>query len=73
MLRGCAWNNNAANCRAAQRNNNSLDNRNNNVGFRPASARYRIGEIPEAYGPLVSAKVVTMSLSPAPASAGRSV
>ncbi|MGA1840693.1 MAG: SUMF1/EgtB/PvdO family nonheme iron enzyme [bacterium] len=34
MLRGGSWNNNAQNCRSANRNYNMPDNRNNNVGFR---------------------------------------
>jgi hypothetical protein len=33
-LRGGSWNNNAKNCRSANRNNNSPDNSNNNNGFR---------------------------------------
>jgi formylglycine-generating enzyme required for sulfatase activity len=33
-LRGGSWNNNAQNCRSANRNNNNADNRNNNIGFR---------------------------------------
>jgi len=32
--RGGSWNNNANNCRAANRNNNDPTNRNNNLGFR---------------------------------------
>ncbi|MEA3450726.1 MAG: SUMF1/EgtB/PvdO family nonheme iron enzyme [Bacteroidota bacterium] len=32
--RGGSWNNNAGNCRVANRNNNSPGNRNNNLGFR---------------------------------------
>ena len=36
MLRGGSWNNNARNTRAANRNRNSTDNRNNNVSFRPS-------------------------------------
>ncbi|MBQ4328129.1 MAG: hypothetical protein IJC27_00225 [Lentisphaeria bacterium] len=36
MNRGGSWNNNARNCRSANRNNNSPDNRNNNLGFRLA-------------------------------------
>ncbi|MBA3945515.1 MAG: SUMF1/EgtB/PvdO family nonheme iron enzyme [Herpetosiphonaceae bacterium] len=35
--RGGSWNNNPINLRAANRNNNSPDNRNNNVGFRLAT------------------------------------
>jgi formylglycine-generating enzyme required for sulfatase activity len=29
------WNNNADNCRVANRNNNNPTNSNNNIGFRP--------------------------------------
>jgi len=34
VLRGGCWNNNAQNCRSANRNNNTPDNRNHNIGFR---------------------------------------
>ncbi|MBK7408735.1 MAG: SUMF1/EgtB/PvdO family nonheme iron enzyme [Saprospirales bacterium] len=35
VLRGGSWNNDAENCRVANRNNNNNpDNRNNNNGFR---------------------------------------
>ena len=34
MVRGGSWNNNQNNARAAYRNNNHPDNRNNNIGFR---------------------------------------
>ncbi|MFZ2900242.1 MAG: hypothetical protein WA004_16550 [Saprospiraceae bacterium] len=34
MNRGGSWNNNAENCRVANRNNNWPENRNNNIGFR---------------------------------------
>ncbi|AUT00516.1 peptidase C14 [Nostoc sp. CENA543] len=34
LLRGGSWNNNARNCRSANRNRNARANRNNNVGFR---------------------------------------
>ena len=34
VLRGGSWNNNARNCRAAYRNRNHPDNRNDNIGFR---------------------------------------
>jgi hypothetical protein len=36
-MRGGSWNNNAQNCRSANRNNNTPDNRNNNIGFRLVS------------------------------------
>lgn len=39
--RGGSWNNNARNCRASNRNNNSPGNRNNNLGFRLLSTRRR--------------------------------
>lgn len=34
VKRGGSWNNDADNLRVANRNNNSPDNRNNNIGFR---------------------------------------
>jgi hypothetical protein len=34
VVRGGSWNNNARNCRAANRNNTTPDNRNNNIGVR---------------------------------------
>ncbi|TLU88034.1 MAG: hypothetical protein FDX21_01310 [Chlorobium sp.] len=34
VFRGGSWNNNAENCRSANRNRNTPDNRNNNIGFR---------------------------------------
>ena len=37
MLRGGSWNNDASNCRSANRNRNDADNRNNNNGLRLAS------------------------------------
>ncbi len=39
MNRGGSWNNNAENCRVANRNNNNPDNRNNNLGFRLVSTK----------------------------------
>ncbi|MBP6601604.1 MAG: SUMF1/EgtB/PvdO family nonheme iron enzyme [Verrucomicrobiales bacterium] len=38
VKRGGSWNNNAANCRSANRNRNTPENRNNNLGFRLAAA-----------------------------------
>lgn len=40
--RGGSWNNNASNCRVANRNNNTPDNRNNNLGFRLALAQKKL-------------------------------
>lgn len=46
VLRGGSWNNNPRNIRSANRNRNTPENRNNNSGFRLASAsggRGRLG------------------------------
>lgn len=54
VVRGGAWNNNQTNARAAYRNNNAPDNRNNNIGFRLACSSHtfdplqRRGVIPVA-------------------------
>ena len=37
VIRGGSWLNNATFCRSANRNDNNPDNRNNNIGFRPAN------------------------------------
>ncbi|MBF0227291.1 MAG: hypothetical protein HQK76_17740 [Desulfobacterales bacterium] len=37
-MRGGSWNNNARNCRSANRNRNTPDNRNSNNGFRVAAS-----------------------------------
>jgi hypothetical protein len=37
VVRGGAWNNNPQNLRTANRNGNTADNRNNNLGFRVRS------------------------------------
>lgn len=41
VLRGGSWRNNAQNCRAANRNGNPPDNRNENIGFRLSRAHGR--------------------------------
>jgi hypothetical protein len=40
VKRGGSWNNNAQNCRSANRNNNTPSNRNNNLGFRLTNTIY---------------------------------
>ncbi len=55
--RGGSWNNNPRNCRSAYRNNNSPDNRNNNIGFRvvcraPSTLLYQnwqVGHLPGVF------------------------
>ena len=37
MIRGGGWNNNAEHCQSSIRNRNTPENRNNNLGFRPAA------------------------------------
>jgi Sulfatase-modifying factor enzyme 1 len=37
VIRGGSWNNDAQNLRSANRNNNTADNRNNDLGFRLVS------------------------------------
>ncbi len=41
VIRGGSWNNNPRNVRAANRNHNAPDNRDNNLGFRLVSTRHR--------------------------------
>ena len=44
VLRGGSWDNNARNCRSANRNDNDPTNRNDNIGFRLSStALARVG------------------------------
>ncbi|MBN1654521.1 MAG: SUMF1/EgtB/PvdO family nonheme iron enzyme [Deltaproteobacteria bacterium] len=50
--RGGSWNNDARNCRSANRNNWNPGNRNNNLGFRPASSPRR----PEGRRPRIPAQ-----------------
>ena len=45
VIRGGSWNNNPRNARSANRNRNTPENRNNNLGFRLALAQ-RTGWIP---------------------------
>ena len=65
VIRGGSWNNNAQNCRSANRNNNNPDNRNNNIGFRLASSPHR--PTARVHGPAPSASVVTRAAIPRPA------
>ncbi len=50
MVRGGSWINNSDNCRAAYRNRNTPDNRNNNLGFRVCCAPhidpFPVGAVP---------------------------
>jgi hypothetical protein len=41
VVRGGSWNNDPRNLRSAVRNRNEPDNRNDNLGFRPASTLAR--------------------------------
>jgi hypothetical protein len=43
--RGGNWNNDARNCRSANRNNNEPGNRNNNLGLRVARARRKVEHV----------------------------
>jgi len=43
--RGGSWNNDARNCRCANRNNNWPGNENNNLGFRVSRARRSVEHI----------------------------
>jgi len=53
VLRGRSWNNNPRNLRAANRNRNTTENRNNNMGFRVGSTLFaRAGAITVAPGVL---------------------
>ena len=46
MVRGGSWNNNQDNARAAYRNRNHPDNRNNNIGFRLVCSSHTLGSLP---------------------------
>ena len=51
MNRGGSWNNTARNCRSANRNRNSPENRNNNLGFRVArSSADKVDALPDGTG-----------------------
>jgi len=51
VVRGGSWNNNPQNLRTANRNRNTTDNRNNNLGFRVGSTlSARAGAITVALG-----------------------
>jgi hypothetical protein len=58
VLRGGGWNNNEAFVRAANRNHNQPDNRNNNIGFRcvVAPGVNTRGQVPWVYGGRASAE-----------------
>ena len=65
VIRGGSWNNNANNCRSAQRNNLNPDNRITNIGFRLASSPHR--PTARVHGCAPSAPVVTRAAIPRPA------
>ncbi|MEI7955327.1 MAG: SUMF1/EgtB/PvdO family nonheme iron enzyme [Verrucomicrobiota bacterium] len=48
--RGGSWRNGGSNCRSANRNRNTPDNRNNNIGFRVAAAPAGMGWISRPAG-----------------------
>jgi hypothetical protein len=50
VLRGGSWNNNLDNSRAANRNNNAPDNRNDNNGFRVVRALPQVRCVTRAAG-----------------------
>jgi Sulfatase-modifying factor enzyme 1 len=67
VIRGGSWNNEPRNVRSANRNRNTPDNRNNNVGFRLAQSirtRCVVAQSHAAYGP--HGRGVRMSMSPFP-------
>ncbi|MDD8044469.1 MAG: SUMF1/EgtB/PvdO family nonheme iron enzyme [Verrucomicrobiota bacterium] len=65
VKRGGSWNNNARNCRVANRNNNNPDNSNNNLGFRLASTIHgKAGTVPFTLA-CVSQKAGTKTIEPA--------
>lgn len=64
VIRGGSFNNNAQNCRSANRNNNNPGNRNNNIGFRLASSPRR--PMAAVHGRPPCARVVTRAAVPRP-------
>ena len=69
VIRGGNWNNNAQNCRSANRNNNNPNNSNNNIGFRPVNSWHRreVG----VQGRRPGAQGHDQAVCPVPARAGR--
>jgi len=70
VKRGGNWNNNAQNCRSANRNNNNPSNRNNNIGFRLARAPRRPTARIQECAP--SASAATRAAAPRPATGTKS-
>jgi hypothetical protein len=64
--RGGGWNNNAVNCRSANRNRNAPGNRNDNVGFRLVSASPPLCQWDAVQGPRSSASGQAHGRHPAP-------
>jgi hypothetical protein len=58
--RGGGWNNDARNCRSANRNNNRPGNRNNNLGLRVSRARREVEHVRRTgQGPVPAVTSVT--------------
>ena len=69
VKRGGNWNNNAQNCRSAQRNNNNPNNSNNNIGFRSVNSRHRREVGVQGHRPRAQGQ--DQAVHPVPARAGR--
>lgn len=69
VIRGGNWNNNAQNCRSANRNNNNPNNSNNNIGFRPVNS-WQSREV-GVHGRRPGAPGHDQAVCPVPALAGR--
>jgi RNA-directed DNA polymerase len=69
VIRGGNWNNNAQNCRSANRNNNNPNNANNNIGFRLVNS-WQSQEV-GVHGRRPRAPGHDQAVGPVPARAGR--
>jgi len=64
VIRGGSWNNNARNARVSNRNNNTPDNRNNNLGFRLACNSKQQTDFEQASLPIPVKRAKINSSSP---------